>query len=77
MKKVIEKVFCDVCKKEVEKFTHLQYPVIFYTDQTDGRSCDPYISLEKLDMCDDCASKCLMLKGYGAQGLNDYTIRKV
>lgn len=73
---VIEKCICDVCKKEVEKIIMVNYPVIFHTEQTEGRSCNPYISKEKLDLCDECAERVLMLDGCGAQGVNSYTIRK-
>ena len=73
---VIEKYICDVCKKEVEKVTEVNYPVIFHTDQTEGRSCSPYISKEKLDLCDECAEKLLILHGWGAQGINQYEIHK-
>ena len=73
---VIEKCICDVCKKEVEKVTEVNYPVIFHTDQTEGRSCIPYISKEKLDLCDECAEKLLILHGWGAQGINQYEIHK-
>ena len=76
MRLVIEKCICDVCKKEVERITTVNYPVIFHTEQTEGRSCSPYISKEKLDLCDECAERVLMLDGWGAQGVNSYYIRK-
>ena len=76
MRFVIEKCICDVCKKEVERITTVNYPVIFHTEQTDGRSCNPYISKEKLDLCNECTKRILMLDGWGAQGVNSYTIRK-
>lgn len=76
MRLVIEKCICDVCKNEVEKITTVNYPVIFHTEQTEGRSCSPYISKEKLDLCDECAERVLMLDGWGAQGVNSYAIRK-
>ena len=76
MRLVIEKCICDVCKKEVERITTVNYPVIFHTEQTEGRSCSPYISKEKLDLCDECAERVLMLDGWGAQGVNSYDIRK-
>lgn len=72
----IEKCICDVCKKEVEKITTVNYPVIFHTDQTEGRSCSPYISQEKLDLCNECTERILMLDGWGAQGVNSYDTRK-
>ena len=76
MKVTITKCICDVCKKEVEKVTEVNYPVIFHTEQTEGRSCSQYISKEKLDLCDECAEKVLVLHGWGAQGLNEYSIQK-
>ena len=76
MRLVIEKCICDVCKKEVEKIITVNYPVIFHTDQTEGRSCSPYISKEKLDLCNECTKRILMLDGWGAQGVNSYAIRK-
>ena len=66
MRLVIEKCICDVCKKEVEKITTVNYPVIFHTEETEGRSCSPYISKEKLDMCDECIERVLMLDGWGS-----------
>lgn len=52
--------------------------VIFTTEQTEGRSCPPYISRQKLDICDTCMSKLLKSGKYiqatGAQGYNTYTI---
>jgi len=68
-------VKCDIldCGKENSKEHKLQ--VIFETEQTEGRSCKPYLSNELVDLCDECFSK--VLKGqyifaYGAQGYNKY-----
>lgn len=44
------------------------------TKQTEGRSSDPYISHEKLDVCRNCAKKILRLEGWGAQGYKRYEI---
>ena len=74
MKTTIVKCFCDVCKTETEKLTEVVYPVIFHTEQTEGRACSPYISKEKIELCDKCAEKVLMLHGFGAQGINSYSI---
>ena len=76
MRFTIEKCICDVCKKEVEKAIEVNYPVIFHTEQDEGKSCSPYISKEKLDLCNECAERILMLEGWGAQGVNRYAIRK-
>lgn len=75
MKKVIEQHFCDVCGKQAE-VKSLNYPVIFHTEQTEGRSVEPYIAQTKIDMCQDCIQKALMLDGYGAQGYNRYSVRE-
>ena len=76
MKKMIEQYFCDICKKEAA-ITSVNYPVIFHTDQTDGRAQKPYISQEKIDVCDECRKRLLMLDGWGAQGYNKYEFREV
>lgn len=76
MRKIIEICSCDVCKKETGKLTEVKYPVMFHTEQTEGKSCSPYISYNKIDMCDSCADLILRLDGWGAQGYNDYKIRK-
>ncbi len=74
MKKTVEQYFCDVCKKEAVTVP-INYPVIFHTDQTEGRGCSPYISQEKLDVCDECRKHMLLLHGWGAQGCNDYELK--
>ena len=75
MKKVDIKIYCDVCGKESLNTKKINYPVIFYTEQIEGRSCNPYISQEILDICESCRDKVLRLKGYGAQGLNEFVIK--
>ena len=74
MKKVDIRMYCDICGEESLNTKKINYPVVFYTDQTEGRSCNPYISQETLDICESCRDKVLRLKGYGAQGLNNYSI---
>ncbi|RJE47688.1 hypothetical protein A7K50_03305 [Dehalobacter sp. MCB1] len=76
MKTTVTKISCDVCKVEILTTPKtIKYPVIFHTDQTEGRYSKPYISIENIDICEDCANKILMLDGWGAQGLNEYKIR--
>ncbi len=71
-----EKYTCDInnCKNEVaEKQKQLQ--IIFLTDQTEGRGCKPYLTLEKIDICQKCLDKVLegeAVLGTGAQGHNQY-----
>lgn len=54
--------------------------VIFLTDQTEGRSCSPYLAGEKFDICPKCLERVLdgnMIYGSGAQGANTYFFKKV
>ena len=74
MRKTVERYFCDICKKEAD-ITTINYPVVFHTEQTEGRSCKPYISQEKIDLCFDCLKKSLTIHGLGCQGFNEYEIR--
>lgn len=76
MRKEIVVYSCDICgnQKELKEIKQINYPVIFTTDQTEGRSCDPYISQEKIDVCQDCLSKICRVCGEGAQGFNKYRI---
>lgn len=74
MKKTIEKYYCDICGAECEDVKQINYPVIFHTDQTEGRCCKPYISYTRIDVCDKCCEKILKLSAVGAQGYNKYTL---
>ena len=73
-----ESYTCDIhkCTNEAEhKQQTLQ--VIFTTDQTEGRSVKPYLSIEKIDICQSCLDK--ILKGNyvfanGAMGYNEYNL---
>ena len=76
MKKTIEKFYCDICGAECEDVKQINYPVVFCTDQTEGRSCEPYISNEKIDVCKNCCKKILKIKATGVQGINSYTLIK-
>lgn len=75
-KKTIEQYFCDICGKQADVI-NVNYPVIFHTEQDEGRSVKPYISQEKLDMCQECLLKTLAIDGSGAQGANKYTLRNL
>jgi hypothetical protein len=75
MKKVSEIFICDVCNKEEVKMQTISYPVLFTTD-TEGKTCKPYISQEKLDLCNSCLDKIVKLQGSGAQGHNTYKLKK-
>lgn len=81
MRRTVEIVKCDLCAKEIDisksKFVStISYPVIFNTNQTDGYSCDPYISIQELDICEDCRQKVLRIQGTGAMGNNSYKLRE-
>jgi hypothetical protein len=74
----IEEYICDIknCQNKAE---HKQKPiqVIFTTEQTEGRSIEPHLSYEKIDICDKCLHT--ILKGNyiyasGAMGHNDYVL---
>ena len=75
MKKVIEQYFCDICDSQ-EDIVNIENPVIFHTDQTEGRIHEPYISYTKLDLCKTCRDKLLRLDAWGAMGYNSYKIRE-
>lgn len=66
--------FCDICKS-TEDVGSKQMQVIFTTNTTDGRGCDPYLSIETFDICGVCFE--FVLRGdaifaHGAQGNNTY-----
>ena len=75
MKQTITKTFCDICENEMP-VTTVPYPVIFTTEQTEGRPCKPYISVRNIDMCEECKTAALMITAVGAQGVNTYSIKK-
>lgn len=76
MKKIIEKLYCDICEVECEKIKQITYPVVFLTEQTEGRSSCPYIAYKKLDVCDECCDQILKVSAVGAQGYNKYSLRE-
>jgi hypothetical protein len=76
MKKTIEKFYCDICGAECEDIKQINYPVIFFTEQTEGTSCNPYISHKNLDVCGICLDQICKVSAVGAQGFNKYEIIK-
>lgn len=76
MKKTTVQYFCDVCRREVDHLTEVKYPVIFHTEQTEGKPCSPYISYNKIEFCTECYGKAMRLHGEGAQGYNDYSFEE-
>ena len=74
---------CDMCKKEItftedskldieEKIKRVRLPVLFLTEQTEGRSTTPYVTHETIDMCEDCLGRAITIHAIGAQGYNQY-----
>ncbi len=78
MKKTI--ITCDIEKCNNDFLVETKdIQVIFTTDQTEGRSCTPYLSNEKVDICVDCLIKVLegnYIWANGAQGHNTYYFKK-
>jgi hypothetical protein len=75
-----EIIKCDIkdCKNTT-KVKALRIHVIFTTDQTEGRSKSPYLSLEEFDICENCYNKILsgkMIFAFGAQGYNTYYFKE-
>ena len=70
----ITTITCDLCGNEIRKdeYITVKYPVIFTTEQNEGRCCQPYIDYENLDLCINCQKKVLKVCGDGAQGNNRY-----
>lgn len=73
MKRVTETFYCDICHIEMEKEFKINYPVVFLTEQTEGRTVNPYVQNNTLDVCKSCAETILRVKGIGAQGYNEYS----
>lgn len=67
---------CDLCKNEVSELETIKYPVVFITEQTEGRSSEPYIDYKQIDLCEDCMKKSLKIIGMGCQGYNTFELRK-
>ena len=68
------KITCDIhnCSDDAKG---AKVQVIFLTEQTEGRSTDPYLQIAKIDLCENCYKN--ILKGAaifatGAQGYNTY-----
>ena len=71
MEIVKKSIICDCCKKE-KPTQKVKYPVLFLTEQTEGRSVDPYISYQELDLCKECIRLTVCISGTGAMGYNEY-----
>lgn len=67
---------CDICGKNAKRLTQVNYPVVFYTEQNEGKPTDPYISQEKLELCSECVDKVTRITACGAMGYNKYRIKE-
>jgi len=73
-------VRCDLCKEELPaQSKKVAVQMVFTTEQTEGRSTTPYLSLESIDCCKKCLDRLIdshPLHASGAQGYNDYQWRQ-
>jgi len=82
MKKEIVIISCDICAQEDtdSPVEEKQIPIIFTTEQTEGRSVKPHLIIQKMDICEECME--IIVRGYipfghGAQGHNKYGFRRM
>lgn len=70
---------CDVCESDVDVKADVQIPVTFTTEQTEGRSVEPYITRsDPIDICLRCIKRLTEeqpIYACGAQGHNSYKFR--
>ncbi|AVQ36599.1 hypothetical protein [Staphylococcus kloosii] len=81
--KIMKVKQCDICKKQVEiddnitshteeEIKSIKLPVLFKTEQIEGRSTTPYVTQKDIDLCKDCLNKAVAIEAIGAQGNNQY-----
>jgi len=80
VEEVITKIYrCDLCQIELEEegqlMQGLSFPVLFTTEQTEGRPVKPYITRDTFDLCEQCLDEAVTITGSGAQGYNRYYLR--
>ncbi len=72
-------ITCDLCKEALPANSKkVSIQVVFTTEQTEGRSTEPYLCLESIDCCKTCLNRIIdshPLWASGAQGYNTYTWR--
>ena len=71
-------VTCDIKNYDNKNAENQKLQVIFLTEQTESKSSKPYITQEKLDICQKCIQKICkgqVIYGYGAQGFNTYELK--
>lgn len=67
MVETITRYYCDICKKEVKQetdLTSLQVPVFMHYDDTEFKSCSPYIEYKDLDICPKCVAYAITIDSY-------------
>ena len=66
MTKTTTHYYCDICKTEVklEDLVPLQVPVFMHYDDSEFRSCDPYIEYKDLDFCPKCLAYVVTIDSY-------------
>lgn len=72
---------CDVSGETHEgDVRHATMSVILTTETTEGRAVKPYLSIEKLDICDKCHNRIIrshtLLEATGAQGYYEFYFAK-
>ena len=81
---------CDICGRKYDEKEYSEqnnpydekikirrvsgFPVLFTTEQNEGRSCKPYITFENMDVCNKCLFALVRVKGWGAQGFKNYEL---
>lgn len=68
---------CDICGTEVDQYAvfHAELPVMFTTNQNDGKPHDPYVDVAHVDLCPDCLDRCVTVEASGMMGVNKYRWR--
>lgn len=75
MEKII--TICDICKDETDTINS-PIQVIFTTEKTEGRACDPYFEIIKIDICNKCSIQRIngeTVLASGAMGHNSYRFK--
>lgn len=79
MKKIITEYYCDICgchTDNVEK----DIPVIFLTEQNEGRASTPHFCIEQIILCNSCKNKVFFegnqIFAKGAMGSNIYFFKE-
>lgn len=67
---------CDICGTEFDEKRRVNVPVLWVTEQNEGRSVKPYFGTKELDLCEACTDKVHVVEAAGACGVNNYRFRK-